>query len=85
MDSRALLIRYKSANRISGDFQDDTILELITQVKQDMIDMGVKESVVNSSASVGAITKGVWDKDNLHEYSLDFEKQVIRLREKEGA
>ena len=85
MDNETLLIRVKNAIRISGDYQNDALLELINQVKQDMIDMGVQKSVVDSSASVGAITKGVWDKDNLHEYSLDFEKQVIRLREKEGA
>ena len=77
-----LLIKIKNALRFSGDYQNDTLLELISQVKRDMVDMGVKEEIVDSDASVGAITKGVWDKDNLHEYSLDFEKQVIRLRER---
>lgn len=84
MDNEALLIKIKKSLRISGDYQDDTLRELISQVKNDMIDMGVKKSVVDSTVSIGAITKGIWDKDNLHEYSLDFEKQIIRLREKDG-
>lgn len=84
MDNETLLIKYKKSNRITGDFQDDTLIELIKQVKNDMVGMGVDVTVVNSPISIGAITKGVWDRDNLHEYSLDFEKQVIRLREKVG-
>ena len=83
MDNQELLIRYKKANRITGNYQDETLLELISQVKSDMRDMGVKSEVIDSSKSIGAITKGVWDIDNLHEYSHDFEKRVIRLREKE--
>lgn len=83
MGNQELLVKYKKANRISGDYQDETILELISQVKSDMEDMGVKPEIINSTKSIGAITKGVWDKDNLHEYSHDFEKQIIRLREKE--
>lgn len=83
MDNQELLIKYKKSNRIAGDYQDDTLLELILQVKSDMRDMGVKSEIVDSSRSVGAITKGVWDLDNLHEYSHDFEKRIIRLREME--
>ena len=77
-----ILIRIKKSLRITGDYQDDVLSELISQVKEDMVGMGVKQSIVDSKVSIGAITKGVWDKDNLHEYSKDFEKQVIRLREK---
>lgn len=82
MDNQELLIRVKKALRFTGDFQDDTLLELISQVKEDMVEMGVSQEIVDSKVSIGAITKGIWDKDNLHEYSSDFEKQVIRLREK---
>lgn len=81
MEMDELLTRVKNALRMD-DYQDDVVKELIQQVKDDMIDMGVKANVVNDSISVGAITKGVWDLDNLHEYSNDFEKRVIRLREK---
>lgn len=84
MDNQELLIKIKNALRFSGNYQDDTLLELISQVKEDMVDMGVKREIVDSKVSVGAITKGVWDRDNLHEYSEDFEKQVIRLREKDS-
>jgi hypothetical protein len=82
MDEQELLIKLKKSLRITGDYQDDTLLQLISEVKEDMMGMGVSEKVVNSKSSIGAITKGVWDKDNLHEYSPDFEKQIIRLREK---
>lgn len=84
MDTEELLIKLKKSIRFTGDYQDDTLLELIDQVKNDMVGMGVKQEVVDSKVSVGAITKGVWDMDNLHEYSNDFEKRVIRLREKDG-
>lgn len=83
MDTAEILIKVKRALRMD-DFQDEPLTELIEQVKADMVEMGVSEMVVNSNVSVGAITKGVWDKDNLHEYSSDFEKQIIRLREKGG-
>ena len=82
MDEQELLIKLKKSLRITGDYQDDTLLQLISEVKEDMMGMGVSKEVVNSKSSIGAITKGVWDKDNLHEYSPDFEKQIIRLREK---
>lgn len=82
MDEQELLIKLKKSSRFTGDYQDDTLLQLISEVKEDMMGMGVSEKVVNSKSSIGAITKGVWDKDNLHEYSPDFEKQIIRLREK---
>lgn len=82
MDEQELLIKLKKSLRITGDYQNDTLLQLISEVKEDMMGMGVSKEVVNSKSSIGAITKGVWDKDNLHEYSPDFEKQIIRLREK---
>lgn len=84
MDTNKLLNKIKKSLRITGSFQDDVLLELISQVKEDMIGMGVKPEIVDSTVSIGAIAKGVWDKDNLHEYSNDFEKQIIRLREKDS-
>lgn len=84
MDTEELLIKVKKSLRFTGDYQDDTLLELINQVKDDMVGMGVKQEVVDSKVSIGAIAKGVWDMDNIHEYSSDFEKRIIRLREKDG-
>lgn len=81
MEMEELLSRVKKALRMD-DYQDEVLEELIQQVKEDMIDMGVKPNIVNDSVSVGAITKGVWDMDNLHEYSSDFEKRVVRLRQR---
>ena len=82
MDIQELLLKVKRANRITGNYSDETLIELINAVKEDLIGMGVKEEVVNSSMSIGAIAQGVWEKDNLHQYTNDFEKQVVRLREK---
>lgn len=84
MDMEELLLKIKKTLRITGDYQDETLLELISQVKDDMVGMGVSQEIVDDKVSIGTITKGVWDMDNLHEYSHDFEKKVIRLREKEG-
>ena len=82
MDNNELLLKVKRTNRKTGKYDDETLLELIEQVKTDIIGMGVKEEVANSPLSVGAIAQGVWEKDNLHQYTPDFEKQVIRLRKK---
>lgn len=82
MDNQELLLKVKRTNRRTSNYDDDTLIELIEQVKQDIIGMGVEEEVANSRLSIGAIAQGVWEKDNLHQYSSDFEKQVIRLREK---
>lgn len=82
MDNQELLLKVKRTIRKTGKYDDETLLELIEQVKTDIIGMGVKEEVANSALSVGAIAQGVWEKDNLHQYTTDFEKQVIRLRKK---
>lgn len=82
MDTQELLLKVKRTNRITGKYSDETLIELIEQVIFDIIGMGVKEEVARSKVSVGVICQGVFEKDNLHQYTNDFEKQVIRLRAK---
>lgn len=82
MDIQELLLKVKRTNRRVSDYDDETLIELIEQVKEDLIGMGVEEEVVNSKKSIGAIAQGVWEKDLLKQYTPDFKEQVIRLREK---
>lgn len=82
MDIQELLVKVKRNNRWTGNYSDDTLIGLIEVVKDDIIGMGVKEEVANSKLSIGVISQGVWEKDNLHQYTADFEKQVMRLRKK---
>ena len=56
-----LLNRVKSANNITGDYQDDTIQIYIDEVKENLIDSGVPAAVVNSNKAVGVISRGVYD------------------------
>lgn len=81
MDAQELLIKVKRTNRITGSYDDEILLELIEQVKCDLSSMGVKEEILNSPSSIGVIAQGVWEKDNLHQYSEDFKQNVYRIRE----
>lgn len=81
MDNQELLIRVKRTNDIKDGYDDDTILEIIDQVKRDLVRMGVKKEVVNSPDSIGIIAQGYWEKRNLKQYTQDFKEQVISLRE----
>lgn len=56
-----ILERVKAAIGITGNYQDKTISEYISEVKEYMIDSGVSETVVNSDVSAGTITRGVLD------------------------
>ena len=61
MGSEELLIKVKRDMGLTGDYHDETIKDYIGYVKEFLKDGGVPEEVVNSSASVGAITQGVSD------------------------
>lgn len=61
MTDTELLEKVKTAIGITGNYHDDTLLVYISDVKEYLIDAGVSESVVNNSASVGVITRGVSD------------------------
>lgn len=55
------LEKVKTNLGITGTYQDATIQGYIDEVKQFLLDGGVDESIVNSSSSVGVITRGVAD------------------------
>ena len=56
-----VLSKVKSALGITGNYQDTTLKIYIDEVKYYMLDAGVPESVVNSEASAGVISRGVTD------------------------
>lgn len=56
-----VLEKVKSALGIVGTFQDATLNEYISEVKEFMIDAGVSKEVVDSAASAGVISRGVSD------------------------
>jgi hypothetical protein len=56
-----VLTKVKSALGITGNYQDTTLNIYIDEVKFYMLDAGVPESVVNSNASAGVISRGVTD------------------------
>lgn len=51
----------KSNLGITGTFQDNTIQGWIDEIKQFLLDGGVKESIVNSIKAKGIISRGVSD------------------------
>lgn len=55
------LTRVKKSLGITGNYQDDTLTEYISEVKEYMIDAGVSEDVVNSDKAAGVISRGVAD------------------------
>lgn len=74
---------------LSGEFHDGLILGYISDVKEYLIDAGVKESIVNSEVSVGVISRGVADLWNFGsgegKFSEVFYQRAIQLcYKKEG-
>ena len=61
MTDAEILLAVKTGLGITGTYQDETLKVYIADVKSFLIDAGVSEAVVNSSASVGVITRGVSD------------------------
>lgn len=66
MADASILTGVKNALGITGDYQDATLNIYIDEVKAYMASAGVSESVINSSASVGVIARGVTDLWNLN-------------------
>lgn len=56
-----LLEKVKTALGITGEYQNDALMLYIDEVKEYLADAGVSESVINSSSSIGVITRGVSD------------------------
>lgn len=61
MTDAELLQKVKGSLGITGAYQDETLKTYIDEVKNYLIDAGVPEAIVTSSASVGVITRGVSD------------------------
>ena len=84
MTEAELLIKIKNGLGITGTYQDETLKIYIDEVKSYLSDAGVKSNVLDSSASVGVIIRGVSDLWNygsgngkLSEY---FIQRAIQLR-----
>lgn len=83
MTDAELLAQVKLGLGITGTYQDGTLQNYIDDVKGYLTDAGVNDSVLNSNASVGVITRGVSDLWNygsgntsLSEYFLQRAKQL---------
>lgn len=84
MTEAELLSKVKNGLGITGTYQDEALRVHIDDVKMYMSDAGVKSETINSSASVGAVIRGVSDLWNygsgngkLSEY---FTQRVIQLK-----
>ena len=73
---------------VTGDYQNDVISGHIQDVKDYMIDAGVSDSVMDSNAIIGAVTRGVSDLWNYGsgngEFSPYFFQRVTQLVYKGG-
>lgn len=87
MTDLELLTKVKQGLAITGDYQDSTLKIYIDEVKQFLINAGVKRSVVESDRSVGCILIGVNDLWNYSagdiKFSDYFNKRVIQLSAEE--
>ena len=61
MTDTELLANVKSSLGITGDYQDNTLKNYISEVKEFLLDGGVKKEVLNDEVSVGVIARGVSD------------------------
>ena len=61
LTAEELLTKIKKGLGITGNYQDETLLFYIDEVKSYMISAGVSKEVCNSSEAVGVIMRGVAD------------------------
>lgn len=61
MSDAEWLSEIKKALLITGDYQDNVLLIFIHEVKAFLKDAGVSNNVINSSASIGVVVRGVSD------------------------
>lgn len=57
----SLLDKVKRMLGITGDYQDETLTEYITEVKEYLKDAGVSETIIESEVAAGVIARGVSD------------------------
>ena len=83
MTGTELLTKIKCGLGINTGYQDDTLQVYIDDVKAFMKSAGVKQSVIDSSVSVGCILRGVADLWNYGSGSVGFseyfKETVIQL------
>jgi len=78
MTNAELLAKVKIALGITGDYQDETLTEYISEVKCFLKDAGVSEDVINSASSVGVICRGVADLWNYGSGNASLSKYFIQ-------
>lgn len=61
MTDAELLTKVKDSLGITGTYQDEPLMIYINEVKEYLLDAGIKQSVIDSSAAVGVISRGVAD------------------------
>lgn len=83
MEEFDILTSVKDTLGITGDYQDTTLLNYINEVKEFMLDAGVKKEIVESKSSSGLVARGVADLWNYGSGKADlspyFMKRVIQL------
>ena len=74
-----LLEKVKKNIGLAGNtYHDDTIKGYISEVKEFLLDAGVKQKVLDSSVSVGCISRGVNDLWNYGAGNADFSPYFIK-------
>lgn len=88
LTEKDLLEKVKTALGITGDYQDGALSLYIAEVKEYLISAGVSATIVNSSSSIGVITRGVSDLWNYGfgntELSPYFMQRAIQLSYEKG-
>lgn len=88
MTDTELLTEVKKRIGVTGDYQDDTLMGHIQDVRDFMLDAGVSEKTLSSDQIVGAVTRGVsdlWDYGSGNgEFSPYFFQRVTQLAYKGG-
>lgn len=84
MTNDELLIKVKQGLGISGNYQDETLLIFIDEVKEYMLSAGISKTTIESVKAVGAILRGVSDLWDYGSGSVGlspyFKERVIQLR-----
>lgn len=78
MTESELLEKIKTGLGVTGTYQDETLKIYIDDVKNFLIDAGVSEEIVNSSESVGIMTRGVSDLWNYGAGSTEFSPYFLQ-------
>lgn len=83
MDETQLLEEIKKRLSVTGDYHDELLKGLASDVKCYLISAGVKEEIANSSVAVGCIARGVADLWNFGSgegtFSELFKQRAIQL------